>query len=990
MKLLLSVKKLLNKYNKMLLVGLIAILGVFVLVCSSVFFSGTTRELVVKEPVTLMSEEIYRQEFDIDRNMSIKSFSLRFATYARENQGDLCVTLYSNNQLIENWEIDVAELGDYEYFEFDLTTDFKVKKNDNVYIEIYEIYEGDNAIAIITAEDVENPLYRNNELVDNTAICYKVSYSESIVDFVWNNITQIIIVVISAFFLGYLWKRCQSGKSRDYLLFLLTTVSAIFVLLYFPYICGENAYIYADIGCDTIDQYWPKFLFNLNFLQNIGNNGYSLQWGFGRYINHVESVFLNPFDWIFLFIEPIKALLVSLYLKIMWTGCFAWGYFTKKFQYRESALICAILWTFGGWFIAWGQHYAFASYYAYFTAILFFLELLIDKSKYVVFFPIVLGLLTGGSYYFTYMIGVFCIIYLIITGVIKRWSIKDLLCKIMKLGTAEVIAILLCVTQLYPSLYSFGNSSRTSALDVAEMSLFQPREISYLIAYIGRMLSSNIWGVEQYSGPYNYYEMAIVYASSLAIVAIIYFFCTKSWKKMCGILLGYCVFIMLPIVSKVLQFAENSYRWTFLLNIGMVLLVGVFLDKLRKCVEEKEFSLIQKVLIISNIVIACLVCGIIWISEKNIWGFQADTTALIQVCIVWIILDLLVLMLKITKRKKWERVVPLLLVFVCAEQLFMNYYVVNERREISSYALENGYYNDGTTELVEELEKMDSSLYRLNKTYFSVFYNDAYVQGYNSVSSYSSTNAAALNGFVKNLDIQNLNNHPNYVSIDANDTFVNELLAVKYLIAERDEEVTDDYVEVLAKDNLVLYKDMNALPFGYLYTEQLDVNQYDRLDGTEDKSAALMKGFYSEDIVDGYVKVDLVSEDLDTIADVGREQLKNTKIEDVKFENSTYSAKINNNSGKKAMLCIPLIYDNRWKASLNGMEVKTFNINGGLIGVEIPGGEYTVEITYNTFDYNVLQMVSIISCMGYIIFLVCWIKRQFTNCIFSGNRLNND
>jgi len=975
---LLKVKKIVKQYNTFICWCLIGVLMISVCFAMGVFFKGTTNEMYAKEPITLVSDERYQQNIIVDRNLSIDSFSLLFGTYARENKGDLNVSIYLNEQLVEVWKIETAQLGDNEYFQFELSEDLKVRKTDQVYLEIYEVHEGDNAIAVWLAENVEASLFREGVLIKDKSICYKINYSESLIDFIWNNIAQIMIAIVMGIVLKYMWNKCKKGADKGYLIFLLTLLSSIFAILYFPYITGEKVYIYEGIGCATLNQYWPKYLFNTNYFHNIGNDGYTLQLGFGKYVHCIGIKFLNPFDWVFLIMDEVYALIVSLYLKIIWTGCFAWLYFRKKFKCKETALICAILWTYGGWFVLWGQHYAFASYYAYFTAILLFLELQLKKNKYAVLLPIMLAVMTGNNYYFTYMIGIFCVVYTIFTALKKAWSIKEIIFQLIKLAIAEVIAVGISFVQLYPSLDSFLHSNRTDSLKMVGEELFKPREWSYLITYVGRMLSSNIWGVQEYSGTCNYYEMAISYSSSLVILAIVYFLFTKHWKKVLFSMIAVCVLIMLPISSKVLQFDTDSYRWTFLINVGMVLLAGEFIEAIRHEIKENNLNKIYKVVIISNIVVVALLLVFVLLSKFNIYGLKLDKIAVVQICIIWGILDLIVIFQKIKKSVTWECVIPAILMFICVEQLFMNYYVVNNRMEISSYSLENGYYNDSTIDIVEDIKLRDSSLYRLNKTYYSVFYDDAYAQGYNGVSIYASTNSSSLHNFIKNLEIENLNNHQNYISIKASDVFVNELLAVKYLIAETPIVPQDGYIEVFRKDNLVLYQDINALPFGYLYTEQLDMEQYSLLEGTENKSLAMMLGFYFEEKIDGYEIANLSTADWKDKAKVGREKLRDTHIYDVKLDKNIYSAKVVNDSEANAMLCVPLIYSDRWNAIINGESVKTYMINGGLVGVEIPTGEYVVEIAYNAADYDIALIVSIISIVLYSIFIVGWSRKTIS------------
>jgi hypothetical protein len=91
----------------------------------------------------------------------------------------------------------------------------------------------------------------------------------------------------------------------------------------------------------------------------------------------------------------------------------------------------------------------------------------------------------------------------------------------------------------------------------------------------------------------------------------------------------------------------------------------------------------------------------------------------------------------------------ILLILISAELIVAHYPTVNHRTSPTAEQWESGLYRDGTEEIVEWLRQKDPSLYRINKTYYSVCQTDALVQGYNGMGCYSSTNSAQLMGFAR-------------------------------------------------------------------------------------------------------------------------------------------------------------------------------------------------------------------------------------------------
>lgn len=76
------------------------------------------------------------------------------------------------------------------------------------------------------------------------------------------------------------------------------------------------------------------------------------------------------------------------------------------------------------------------------------------------------------------------------------------------------------------------------------------------------------------------------------------------------------------------------------------------------------------------------------------------------------------------------------------------------------------------------------------------------------------------------------------------------------------------------------------------------------------------------------------------------EELKNSDVTKVSFENDTYHATVNNTMSETQMLCIPLLYSEGWTAEVDCAQVKLCNINNGLCGVEISPGSHEVALHY--------------------------------------------
>lgn len=752
---------------------------------------------------------------------------------------------------------------------------------------------------------------------------------------------------------------------------LFCIVTIIFLILYQNFIIGVNCYLYYDVGSDTYFQYWPKYLFHIDFCRNGGNSGYSLQKGLGEYVNNAIGYFFNPFDWTFFIMDSEKALIFSLYLKIVWIVFFSWLYFRRKFRKDSTTIICSILWCFNGWLVLWGQHYAFATSLAYFTSIVFFLEAMIEKKRYKVFLPVVLALLTGHSYYMMYMIGIFCVIYILV----HIRNIKKASLLIIELAVMEIVAILMNAIQIVPMVDTFVHSARTDALKISLLELLHPRGLDYLISYMGRMLSTNFWGIS--GGNANYYEMAVSYVSCLGVFAVVYFFQNRYWKKNLCFLMLCAGLVMFPLSSKLFVFNEFSYRWTFLLNFVLLIITGYFLDLVLDHIEKNDLKCLKITLLISNIIIGT----VIWVCYENTLGLNAELNEIYKIIFCWCFIDITLCFILWGKRTNRKRITIVLIILVSFEQILMNDQVINGRGEISVEELELSGYNDGTKEIVDNLKKVDMSLYRINKSFDSVDLDDSYIQGYYGVASYGSTNGKYVCELWEQLEIPFIFGHKNYLRLDAKQLFANELLGVKYVI-RKDKDVSQKYFKEIVTDGTkTVYEDVNALPFGYLYTKKWDKSFFDEFKGTDKRSAALMVGFYftdndTDDEKEGYEELKIAEERLEAEAIKGRDRLKNSNVKDVLFEDSVYSAKVINENDENTMFCVPLIYSERWKACVDGSVIKCYNINGGLVGLEMPTGEHNVTIEYMVEDYKIAGIITVVASVFYIVFLILYVWKK--------------
>lgn len=748
-------------------------------------------------------------------------------------------------------------------------------------------------------------------------------------------------------------KKVISGiRNHQEISLLLAVCLTMFILLYRKMLFGGYIYAYSDIGRDTLATYLPRYLFDGDWIRNGGASSYTLQDGLGAYIRNPVYKYIFPFNFFFVMSngENIGSiLLLSLFIKSMIIAVFSYLYFNKILQDKRAAAIGGMIWTFSGYMIVWGQHYQFATLILEFTVGIYFLQLFLEGKRAGFFFVLAVALTVFDSYFNLYMSGIFFAVYTVVWCVFTHKSIREIMKKLVLLFLMAVWGIGIAMVQFMPAMRSFFSSTRMNDVTAKGQSLDLIYGKDYILTFVGRLLSPNTLRTgNDFTGAYNYYEAALLSTSLLCVFAVIFLLQTQFRKRVSALLISMLLLLLSPVFSQVLGMNAKKQRWSYLFCFIAVLCIAYFLKYLFSHEKNTDMSrMLRKTVIYSDIVYAVLLLILL---AAHLRGLVCiDKLTFFVVGFVVILYSIFFLLYG----KNIRRHCALFLVGILfAELILINDSSVNKRCVISKDAWEQEYFNDGTIAAVNELKQVDDSLYRVNKTYISVGENDALVQGYNGLASYSSLNSQELVSFYLAAGYELINGFPHWISIPCYDMYINSLLGTKYLLAKKDAPVeSEDYIKVLETEDVIVYQNLYALPFGYLYYRELSRDSVSCLERV-DRQKALTTGFYCTDNCspDALVQEDLLQDEAEklTHAEVldNLSQLQENAMTNIKLEENVLSGQINNREEKSAMLAIPIIYNTNWKIYVDGKEQKLYNINGGLIGTIIEPGAHTVEMRY--------------------------------------------
>lgn len=883
-------------------------------------------------------------------------------------------------------------------------------------------------------------------------------------------------------------------KNEYVILFVFTNI--LFLFLYHRFIFGEYAYVFTDVGADTLQINYAQYGLFASLFKSGNIDSYSLSAGLGMDLSSYWPAYLIPYNFIIL-ITPAKwlpwAVLASTYFKIFTISIVGYLFFKKKIGKGAGAMSAAFAWTFSGYVIVWGQHYGFCTCMALFTIFMYFLQCYLDEDVKWKNIGLVISvtLLLFSSYYFLYMIAAFSVFYMIVTAVINRMKLKKFFRKIVGLGLMGVLGVFIGGIALMPVMDTFLESARADVLTKSSsINLWRPYNIKKIGNFVARFFSSNLLGAgSEYTGMLNYYEAAVLSVSLLTIFAVCYFIIKKSTRFRTLILAAVSIILLImPLTSRILVFTAEAHRWTFMICFGEAIVIEYFIHDIATECDRMRISITA---VASAVLFAA---GMLFIHSCAKKGYyEINVKVCICVCGFFMLYAAVLVIGSWVQRLKCF-MIPALFLLLVGELTILNYPSLNWREVPTRSQLATEYYNDGTKEAIDYIEQTDDGVYRVDKTYESASENDGMGQGYKGLSVYMSTNSASLVNYHKLYGKDTVS--VNFVDFNNDNYLQSALMGAKYLLTNAGCNPSSSvYTYIGNKGGKEIYSNNYSLPFGYLYdssweecdvenmtglertlaglsgfyyTDKKDVNTYKKEsmpDGNEksliqepdeandcsvnvgtkgiqlsdmtddpnivfDNMSTLfsdenkiygfsmtvkadkdisMSVYYQVEGDDGFsqekicifpisknentweyvlpggitkLRVDVntpVTVDSLTIEDfsiksydcdeVGYTALKESKVDNISFSKSRYTAQVTNDSENSEMLCVPIFYQKGWKAKLDGEYVNVNSINGGLVGIEIPEGEHQLTIKYSTPYMSVGICLTIVGLMITVIYL---------------------
>ncbi len=637
-------------------------------------------------------------------------------------------------------------------------------------------------------------------------------------------------------------------KKPALLLIFLTNI--LFCILYWRFLCGRAVYMYADIGSDSLSSSYPILAVIAQKLEAGSVSGFSLTAGLGTDITQVLlQALLNPARLLMVLFgeEHLPfGLMISTWFQINLLSFVSFRYLKSLSDDAMAAVAGALAFTFSSWVVVWGQNYTFLTCVLLFMISLYFLHRYLTgagRRVYLWLIP-VYALFIISNYYFFYQAGIFAIIYLLILLIAKRAGLKAILKKLIGLAFMAVFAAALAAVAIVPILQNFFGSSRVSGMKTSLALFFRIYSYPYRYAFLGRSFSANFYGIGwDYSAVVNYYEIALISTTVLFFFAVVYLIAQKTTRKI-SLILTLITFgaLITPTTSYILTFNRPAQRWSYMLCLAEVVALTFFLRDLKRSPDRKALR--------ATLIVTPLYTGIMllytYIAGKRA-GITFERMTVVTVLILLVLFYLVLFKEMLRPFAKRGLLFALLLGLICFELVRFNYESVNRRVYLTKEMYEDGYYNDGSKEAARALLSSDPELYRMSsyRTDMSLYGNEPMVNGYPGTTYYSSTVPKSVVSYDRAYGHYDLTT--NFFLLDYKSYYLFTLLSGRYQYGTADAPFFSgidpelfEYTDTIAGKEI--YRNRNALPFGYLYRSQIPKDEIPT--GDFDRMRAVTQGFF--------------------------------------------------------------------------------------------------------------------------------------------------
>jgi len=642
----------------------------------------------------------------------------------------------------------------------------------------------------------------------------------------------------------------ENIPNKKLILYLAAIIIGMSLVLYNKFVFGSFYFLFNDIGYDTITLYWTGYYNATQIIREGLFSTWSFKMGIGSNMFVASHYFTDPFTLIYVIIgeENIAPAIVYVtILKHLLAGLFTYLFLSELKISKSASIITAILFAFNGYLTLWGQHYQFGSFVIFIPLLLYAFERLL-KGKGYILFPLVTTLLALHLYLF-YQLSIYLVLFFMFRIFsFNEWKIKDSFTKIFSVSGLFILGIALAAFVIAPKYYVYAQNPRIedAALQIQD-KIFSLETIKYYAQIIFRLFSNDLTGsghdfFEAFTflrkesiniSYFNYYEYPQIYAGIISLIILPFAFYKMNRKdKTAFFILTVLLFTFLifPIFSYILNaFKTIQYRWVFIIPLFLNFTAALALNNLFK---EKKIN--RKIILIPAVVLGSLLLFALYLCSGeislSILNSKILTANTIPVFILIGIYSICIIALR-----KNNFLILAIFIIVVFELIYINYPSMNDRTSLKSDVKEKKQvYYDGTIEAVNYLKSIDKGFYRLNKQHYH-FLNDALIQDFYGVQSYSSLNHPSYINFLNSIAGRDYNKFSKTMIYlmypkEGKIPYLSSFLGIKYFLTKAPKVHYKGFRKIKEIAGVNIFQNTMALPLGFAYEKVIRPDEDEKLD----------------------------------------------------------------------------------------------------------------------------------------------------------------
>ena len=623
-------------------------------------------------------------------------------------------------------------------------------------------------------------------------------------------------------------------RNAKYTVSLLALTTAVFLVLMRRFLFGNAVYLYTDIGSDSVASSYPILVMLSRLFQSGDFSFYTLSSGLGADTTATFLQYVNPLKALLLFFNRSTmpaGLLLQLYLGTLVTAWASFRFFLLYTEHGIASVAGGILFAFSGYSVLWSQNLSYGVCVSMFALTMFAVEAFVRKRTPARFLALtgVLALYLFTNYFFTYMTALFVIAYLPLRALFLKERLPAFLKQYFGTALAALLSLILSAVCVVSVSVTFLGSVRTS--DASRPLLtFLKKGIDPRMVYAcaARLFSENMTGIgDLYTGPDNYYEIAVLSVSALFFFAFFYLLYRRQSRK--AVLMGALLCLaalFLPVLRYILNLNWLVMRFSFWISFLMCLAAVFFIRELLTDADARALAF--------SVIAGTACTALIFFGLFRLAGRYEFTLSMRTVRFFALFFAAAALFLILFRFLPKRAGALLLIAFIAAEILVMRHDTLYLRLYLTKEQFGNSAYSEDTDKAVQDLIKEDPELYRIASTESYAYANEGLVDGFNGTTLYNNTNPASLRSIAQAHGTNEvstpyfMSGYPEYGQFT--------LLGGRYLIRREkpdasftEEALFEKIASYPSKDGTAVtnvYRNKNALPFGYLLKDEISEDDY--------------------------------------------------------------------------------------------------------------------------------------------------------------------